>query len=72
MSRVLRATPFMLNEQSNIPTSTEKPTNSKADPPDRNAPTAPQKSEPQGRKEDPLPAVHINSLEVYQGPPRPN
>jgi len=43
---VLRATPLMLNEQSNIPTSTEKPTNSNADPPDRNAPTAPQKSEP--------------------------
>jgi len=54
MSRVLRATPFMLNEQSNIPTSTEKPTNSKADPPDRNAPTAPQKSEPPREKGGPL------------------
>jgi len=37
MSRVLRAALLMLNEQSNIPTSTEKPTtNSKANPPDRN------------------------------------
>ena len=34
MSRVLRAAPLMLNEQSNILTSTEKPTTSKADPPD--------------------------------------
>ena len=35
MSRVLRAAPLMLNEQSNILTSTEKPTTSKADSPDR-------------------------------------
>jgi len=35
MSRVLRAAPLMLNEQSNILTSTDKPTTSKADPPDR-------------------------------------
>ena len=35
MSRVLRAAPLMLNEQSSIPTSTEKPTTSKADPPDQ-------------------------------------
>jgi len=35
MSRVLRAAPLMLNERSNILTSTEKPTTSKADPPDR-------------------------------------
>jgi len=35
MSRVLRAAPLMLSEQSNILTSTEKLTTSKADPPDR-------------------------------------
>ena len=35
MSRVLTAAPLMLNEQSNILTSTEKPITSKADPPDR-------------------------------------
>ena len=35
MSRVLRAAPLMLNEQSNILTSTKKPTTSKADPPDQ-------------------------------------
>jgi len=35
MGRVLRAALLMLNEQSNILTSTEKPTTSKADPPDR-------------------------------------
>jgi len=32
MSRVLRAAPLMLSEQSNILTSTKKPTTSKADP----------------------------------------
>jgi len=35
MSRVLRAVPLMLNERSNILTSTEKLITSKADPPDR-------------------------------------
>jgi len=35
MSRVLRAAPLMLNELSNILTSTEKPITSKAEPPDR-------------------------------------
>jgi len=35
MSRVLRAAPLMLSEWSNILTSTEKPTTSKTDPPDR-------------------------------------
>jgi len=35
MSRVLRAAPLMLNERSNILTSTEKPITSNADPPDR-------------------------------------
>jgi len=34
MSRVLRAAPLMLKEWSYILTSTEKPTTSKADPPD--------------------------------------
>ena len=38
MSRVLRAAPLMLNEQSSILTSTEKPTNSKTNPPDRKPP----------------------------------
>ena len=71
MSRVLRAAPLILNERSNILTSTEKSANSKADPQNRNFHST-QKSEPRGRKEDPLPAVHINSLEVHQGPPRPD
>ena len=35
MSRVLRAAPLTLNEQSNMLTSTQKSTTSKADPPDR-------------------------------------
>jgi len=35
LSRVLRAAPLMLNEQSKILTSTEKSTTSKGDPPDR-------------------------------------
>jgi len=35
MSRVLRAAPLILNEQNNILTSTDKPTTSKADTPDR-------------------------------------
>jgi len=54
MSRVLRTALLMLNDQSNILTSTEKPTNSKADPPDRNRPTAPQKSEPPREKGGPF------------------
>jgi len=45
MSRVLRATPLMLSEQSNILTSTEKLTTSKADPPDR-GPSHPGKATP--------------------------
>jgi len=32
-------------------------------------PQHPRRANPQGRKEDPLPAVRINSLEVHQGPP---
>jgi len=71
MSRVLRAAPLILNERSNILTSTEKSANSKADP-QTETPTAPRRANPRGRKEDPLPAVHINSLEVHQGPPRPD
>jgi len=70
MSWVLRATPLIHNERSNILTSTEKPTNSKADP-QTETPTAPRKANPRGRK-DPLPAVRINSLEVHEGPPHPD
>ena len=35
-------------------------------------PQHPRRANPQGRKEDPLPAVRINSLGVHQGPPRPD
>jgi len=49
----------------------DEPTNSKADPVQTETPHSTQKSEPQGRKEDPLPADRINSLEV-RGPPRPD
>jgi len=35
-------------------------------------PQHPRRVNPRGRKEDPLPAVRIYSLEVHQGPPRPN
>jgi len=72
MSRVLRAAPLMLNEQSNILTSTEKPTDSKANSQTETPPQHPRRANPRGRKEDPLPAVRINSLEVHQGPPRPD
>ena len=48
MSRVLRAAPLMLNEQSKILTSTEKSTTNKADPPDR-GPTAPRQGDPVSR-----------------------
>jgi len=72
MSRVLRAAPLILNERSNILTSTEKSANSKVDPPDQNPHTAQRRENPGWRKEDPLPAVRINSLEVHQGPPRPD
>jgi len=48
MSRVLRAAPLMLNEQSNILTSTEKPTTSKADPQTK-APIAPRQGNPRYR-----------------------
>jgi len=46
MSRVLRAAPLMLNERSNILTSTEKPTTSKADP-QTEAPIAPRQGNPE-------------------------
>jgi len=48
MSRVLRAAPVMLNEQSNILTSTEKPTTSKADP-QTEAPIGPRQGDPVSR-----------------------
>jgi len=67
--------PLILGERGNILTSTEKPTNSKADPPDRNPSEtrgAPRGANPRGRKEDPLPAVRINGLEVHRGSPRPD
>ena len=69
VSRVLRAASLMLNEQSNILTSTEKPTDSKANSQTETPPQHPRRANPRGRKEDPLPAVRINSLEVHQGPP---
>ena len=53
--------PLMPNEQSNIPTNTEKPTNSKADPQTETPPQHPRKANPRGRKDDPLPAVRIKS-----------
>ena len=53
MSRVLRAAPLILNVQGNILTSTEKPTNSKADP-QTETPHSIQKSEPLREKGEPL------------------
>jgi len=46
MSWVLRAALLTLNEQSNILTSTEKPTNSKADPQTETPPQHPRKANP--------------------------
>jgi len=71
MSRVLRATPLILNERGYILTSTKKLTNSKANP-QTETPTAPRRANPRGRRENPLLAVRINSLEVHQGFPRPD
>ena len=51
MSRVLRAAPLMLNEQSSILTSTEKPTNSKTNPPDRKPPQHPEERSPRDQGE---------------------
>jgi len=48
MSRVLRAAPLVLSERSNILTSREKPTTSKADP-HTEAPTAPRHGNPMTR-----------------------
>ena len=53
LRRVLWAAPLILIERSNILTSTEKPMNSKADPPDRN-PHSTQKSQPLREKGEPL------------------
>jgi len=50
----------------------QKTTNSKADPPDQNPPTAPRRVNPWGRRENPLPAIRINSLEVHRGSPHPD
>jgi len=75
MSRVLKAAPLILSERGNILTSTEKPTNSKANPPPPprpKPPTAPKRANPWGRRENSLPAVRINSLKVHRGSPRPD
>jgi len=40
--------------------------------PQTETPTAFRRANPRGIKEDPLPAVRINSLEVHQGPARPD
>ena len=53
MSWVLRAAPLILNERGNIPTSTEKPTNSKATS-QTETPHSTQKSEPPREKGEPL------------------
>jgi len=53
MSRVLRAVPFILDEQSNILTNTEKPMNSKVVP-QTETPHSTQKSEPPKEKGGPL------------------
>jgi len=47
MSRVLRAAPLILNERGNILTSTEIPTNSKAETKDRNPPQHPEERTPE-------------------------
>jgi len=54
MSRVLRAAPLTLNERGNILTSTEKPTNSKADLQTKPPPHSTQRSEPLREKGGPL------------------
>jgi len=54
MGRVLRAALLMLNEQSNILTSTEKPTNSKADPQTETSPLSiPEERTPEGERRTP-------------------
>jgi len=50
MSLMLRAAPLILNERSNILTSTEKPTNSKADSSDRNPPQHPEERTTEGER----------------------
>jgi len=54
MSRVLRAAPLMLNERGNTLSSTEKPTNSKADPHRLETLHSTQKYEPLREKGEPL------------------
>jgi len=53
MSRVLRAAPLILNERSNILTSTEKPTNSKADLQTETPPQHPEERTPEGERRTP-------------------
>jgi len=55
MSRMLRAALLMRNEQSNILTSTEKPTNSKADPQTEPLPphSTPEERTPEGKRRTP-------------------
>jgi len=53
MSRVLRAALLMLNEQNNILTSTEKPTNSKADPQTETPHSTPEERIPEGERRTP-------------------
>jgi len=48
MTRMLRAAPLMLNERSNILTSTQKPTTSKADPQTK-VPIARRQGDPESR-----------------------
>jgi len=72
MSRVLRATPLILNERGNILTSTEKPTNSKADP-QTETPHSTQKSEPPREKGEPFTCNSYKQSGGSSGfsPPRP-
>ena len=71
LARVLRAAPLILNERGNILTDTETD-EQQGRPPRPKAPTAPRRANTRGRKENPLPAVRINSLEVHRGYPRPD
>ena len=74
ISRVLRATPPRLYSMSGtiyLPTQRNRRT---ARPTPRPTPTAPRRANSRGRRENPLPAVCINSLEVHRGrvSPRPH
>jgi len=72
MSRVLRDTPLILYERGNILTSTEKPTNSKADP-QTETPHSTQKCEPPRDKGEPLTCSPYKQSGGSSGlsPPRP-